>query len=61
MAVYSAEFKENIVRRLIPPEAQSKAQVSHETEVNTPALYQRKKQFQRDGSMIPHRAPAPDG
>jgi len=39
MARYSDEFKEQVVRKMMPPNAQSVAQVHRETGISEPTLY----------------------
>ncbi len=61
MPVYSPEFKEQMVRKLMPPEARSVAQLSRESGVSEPTLYAWKKQFRDQGFVVPKRPAAPEG
>ena len=44
MASYSADFKEQMVRKMMPPNSQSVAQISRDTGVPSATLYTWKKQ-----------------
>ena len=53
MKRYSHEFKDQVVRRLMPPNAQSVAQVSRDTGVSEPTLYHWREQYRRQGQVVP--------
>ncbi len=53
MARYSGEFKEQAVRRMMPPNAQSVAQVSRETGVSEPTLYNWRNRVRHEGKAVP--------
>lgn len=52
MPRYSEEFKEQVVSRLMPPNAQSVAQVSREVGVPAVTLYNWRNQYQDRGSCL---------
>lgn len=53
MASYSTDFKEQMVRKMMPPNSQSTAQISRETGVPYATLYTWKKQYQSRGFVVP--------
>ncbi len=53
MARYSGEFKEQAVLRMMPPNAQSVAQVSRETGVSEPTLYNWRNRVRHEGKAVP--------
>ncbi len=53
MASYSADFKEQMVRKMMPPNSQSVAQISRDTGVPYATLYTWKKQYQARGIVVP--------
>lgn len=53
MKRYSEEFKEQIVRRLMPPNAQSVAEVSRTTGISAPSLYHWRNQYRQKGHVVP--------
>ena len=55
MPSYSAEFKEQIARKMIAPNAQTVAELSRETGISEPTLYAWRKQFQARGCVEPKR------
>jgi|TARA_R110000796_G_C14512492_1_gene430018 transposase len=57
---YSPEFKEQTVKKMMPPSNQSVAQLSRETGVSEPTLYAWKKQFQTRGFVVPAKPSSPD-
>lgn len=61
MPVYSAQYKEQLVRKLMPPSNQSVAQVSRDSGVSVPALYNWKKKFQDKGHVVPAKSSRPEG
>jgi transposase len=50
---YSEEFKEQAVRRLMPPNAQSVAQVSRDLGVSDVTLYNWRNQYRDRGNAVP--------
>jgi len=57
---YSPDFKEQTVRKMMPPYNQSVAHLSRETGVSEPTLYAWKKQFQTRGFVVPAKPSRPD-
>src|SRR5690625_5314108 len=55
MASYSAELKEQVVRKMMPPNSQTAAQLSRDTGISAPTLYAWKKQFQAQGFVMPKK------
>jgi len=53
MAKYSNEFKEQTVRKMMPPNAMSVAQVSRETGVSEQTLYHWRNRFRNQGKAVP--------
>jgi transposase-like protein len=53
MPRYSEEFKEQIVRKMMPPNAQSVAQISRDTGVSEQALYNWRNQYRHEGKAVP--------
>ena len=53
MAPYSTDFKEQMVRKMMPPNSQSVAQISRDTGVPYATLYTWKKQYQARGIVVP--------
>ncbi|MFT0546384.1 transposase [Allopusillimonas ginsengisoli] len=53
MSTYSAELKEQIVRKMMPPNSQSVAHLSREIGISAATLYNWKKQFQSRGFGVP--------
>lgn len=53
MSRYSEGFKERAVQMMMPPNAQSVAQVSRETGVSEPTLYNWRNQFRQQGKAVP--------
>ena len=53
MARYSEEFKEQAVRKMMPPNAQSIAQISRATGVSEPTLYTWRNQYRHEGKAVP--------
>lgn len=60
MASYSRELKEQIVRKMMPPNSQNVASISRETGISAPTLYAWKKQFQQRGFVVPKTSSQPD-
>lgn len=55
MTRYSPELKEQIVKKMMPPNSQSVATISRDTGISTPTLYAWKKQFQAQGFVVPKK------
>lgn len=53
MRRYSEEFKEQVVRKMMPPNAQSVAEVHRETGVSEPTLYAWRNRYRTEGSVVP--------
>ena len=61
MTRYSPEFKEQVVRKMMPPHNQSVASLHRETGVSVPSLYAWKRHFQGKGYVVPAKISPPDG
>lgn len=61
MARYSSEFKEQIVRKMMPPSSQSVAQISRETNISSPTLYAWRNQYRSQGYVVPATHKDPEG
>ena len=53
MPRYSDEFKEQVVRKMMPPNAQSVAQVHRETGISEPTLYAWRNRYRAEGQVVP--------
>jgi len=53
MPRYEKEFKEQVVRRMMPPNAMSVAEVSRETGVSEATLYAWRNEYRRAGKAVP--------
>lgn len=53
MSKYSEEFKEQVVRKMMAPNAMSVAQVSRDTGVSEQALYKWRDRFRHEGKAVP--------
>ena len=53
MSRYSDEFKEQVVRKMMPPNAQSVAQVHRETGISEPTLYAWRNRYRGEGQVVP--------
>ena len=53
MAKYSEAFKEQVVRKMMPPNARSVADVARETGVSEPTLYAWREQYRQAGKAVP--------
>ncbi len=53
MRQYSEEFREQSVRKMMPPSAMSVAQVSRETGVSEQTLYNWRNRFRHEGKAVP--------
>jgi transposase len=57
---YSAEFKEQAVRKLMPPNNRTVASVSQEIGISEASLYNWKKQFRAQGYVVPKKSTIAD-
>jgi transposase-like protein len=53
MSRYSNEFKEQIVRKMMPPNSQRVAKISQDTGIAAPTLYSWRNQFRSQGYVVP--------
>jgi transposase len=53
MLRYTDEFKEQVVRKMMPPNAMSVAHVSRETGVSEQSLYNWRNRYRREGNAVP--------
>ena len=53
MRHYSDEFKEQVVRKMMPPNAQSVAQVHRDTGISEPTLYAWRNRYRAEGYVVP--------
>lgn len=53
MPKYSKEFKETIVQKMMPPNAQSIAQICRDTGVSEQTLYNWRNQYKSEGKAVP--------
>jgi len=53
MPRYSEDFKDQIVRKMMPPNAQSVAQISRDTGVSEQALYNWRNRYRHEGKAVP--------
>lgn len=60
MSSYSAELNAQIVKKMMPPNKQSVAQISRENDIHVTTLYTWKKQFQAKGFVVPAKKSPPD-
>ena len=60
MSSYSSEFKAQIVKKMMPPNNQSVAQISRESGIHVSTLYSWKKQLQARGFVVPAKKSRPD-
>jgi hypothetical protein len=60
MPVYDPQFKEQIVKKMMPPHNQSVAKISRDTGVAVPTLYSWKKLFCNQGFVVPAKSSRPD-
>jgi transposase-like protein len=57
---YSPELKQQIVKKMLPPNSQSVAALSRESGISTPTLYAWRKQLRTQGHVVPTTPSAPD-
>lgn len=60
MARYSDEFKEQAVRRMMPPNAQTVARISRDMGVSEVALYNWRNQYRDRGNAVPADSANPE-
>ena len=60
MSFYSPEFKAQIVKKMMPPNNLSVAQISRESGIHVSTLYSWKKQLQARGFVVPAKKSRPD-
>ena len=60
MPSYSAEFKEQAVRKLMPPHNRTVASLSREIGISEASLYNWKKQFRAKGYVVPKKSTIAD-
>lgn len=53
MPSYSAELKEQVAKKMMPPNSQTVAEISREMGISEPTLYAWKRQFQARGFVVP--------
>ncbi|GLR62769.1 transposase [Marinospirillum insulare] len=53
MASYSTDFREQMIRKMMPPNSQSVAQIARDTGLPYATLYTWKKQYQSRGFVVP--------
>jgi len=60
MARYDEEFKEQVVRKMMAPNARSVAEVSRETGVSEQSLYNWRNKYRQEGIAVPSDPSNPD-
>lgn len=60
MPIYTEEFKEKAVRKMMPPNAKSVAQVHQDTGVSEQTLYNWRNRFRNEGRVVPADSSIPD-
>ena len=60
MPFYTEEFKEQLVRKMMPPNAMSVAQVSRDMGVSEQTLYNWRNRFRNEGKVVPANSSVPD-
>lgn len=60
MPRYTEEFKEQIVRKMMPPNAMSVAQVSRDSGITGTTLYNWRNKFRNEGNAVPADPSNPD-
>lgn len=60
MPRYSQELKEQIVKKMTPPNSQTVVDISRESGISQPTLYAWKKQFRSQGHVVPSTPSQPD-
>jgi transposase len=57
---YNDEFKEQVIRRMMPPNAMSVAQISRDTGVSDVTLYNQRSEFCHEGKFVPTDPSSPE-
>jgi len=60
MPSYSTELKEQIIKKMMPPNNQRVSDISRETGISAPTLYAWKKQYRAKGFVVPGKKSLPD-
>lgn len=60
MARHSDELKRQIVRRMMPPNRQTVAEISRDTGISAHTLYAWKRQIRSQGNSVPNELSTPD-
>ena len=60
MPHYTDEFKEQVVTKMMPPNAMTVAQVSKETSISTKTLYKWRNQYRNEGKAVPADSSNPE-
>jgi len=60
MSRYSEDFKAEVVRKMMPPNARTVAQVHRETGISEPTLYAWRNRFRSEGQAVPADASNPE-
>ncbi len=60
MPSYSQDFKEQVVRKMMPPHNRTVAELSSELGVSNAALYRWKSEFRAKGFVVPSKKSLPD-
>lgn len=61
MTRYSKEFKEQIVRKMMPPNSQSISRISKDSGIASPTLYAWRNQYRSEGYVVPAKPKDPEG
>ena len=61
MPRYTDEIKEQVVRKMMPPNAMSVAQVSLDTTISQKTLYKWRNQYRKEGKAVPADPSNPEG
>ena len=60
MPSYTEEFKEQVVRKMMPPNAMSVAQVARDTGISEQTLYNWRNRFRNEGKVVPADSSIPE-
>jgi len=60
MARYTEEFKDQIVRKMMPPNAQTVAQIHRDTGICEPTLYNWRNKYRQEGKAVPASTSNPE-